>query len=411
MKGINFFLVHPFAKPTVIMTELPYTTLKPITKTKNHSMTILFVADNIGGGGKERRMLELIKSLSKDPAYKIILVAISDMGTGYDYMYDFPITIIESDRDYKYSTKPFFVIKGAIEKYKPDIVHSWGTMSSSYMLPLLPFRKFKFINGIIADAPASIDWHNKNYFRGKITYLFSDVVLSNSLAGIRSYDAPVNKTYCIYNGIDMARFKNLPSPEALKKELGIEHFSFVVGMVGAFHDRKDFQTFTEAAVQIVKEHKDICFLLVGEGKNRVPIENSIPEEAKNNILFLGRRPDVEAINQIFDVGVLCTNSDVHGEGVSNAIIEYMSLQKPVIATEGGGTNEVVVDNENGFLIKNKDVEGLINKLLYFYKNRDAVKKMGEKALGTIREKFMLDRMTSEFIAVYNGKTLTNRLYK
>lgn len=384
------------------------TTVTKETKTK---MTILFTADNIGGGGKERRMLELIKSLCNDPSYKIILISISDMGVGYDYVYDLPITIIETDREYKYSFKPFFVIKNAIKKYKPDIVHSWGSMCSFYLLPLLMFRKFKFINGIIADAPVHIPWHHKNYIRGKITYFFSDVVLSNSLAGIKSYGAPINKTYCIYNGIDMNRFKNLTPPSVLKNELKIEKFSFIAGMVGAFHDRKDYYTFTEGAIRIVKEHKDICFLLVGAGHNQQSVEAMVPDWAKENILFLGRRSDVEALIQIMDVGVLCTNSDVHGEGVSNSLIEYMSLSKPVIATEGGGTDEVIVDDVNGFRLKNKDVDGLVEKLLYLYQNPSASKRMGEKALGTIHEKFMLDRMTEEFIAVYNGKKLSNRLYK
>ena len=369
---------------------------------KKFEMTILFLADNIGGGGKERRMLELIKSLSKISSYKIILVSLTDMGVGYDYMYDFPVTIIETDRKHRFTTQPFFIIKNAIKKYKPDVVHSWGSMSSVYILPLLPFRKFKFINGIIADAPNEIAWYSKPYIRGQLSFPFSDVVLSNSLAGIKSYSAPVNKTFCIYNGIDMNRFKNLPLAAELKKELGIEKFAFVVGMVGAFHDRKDYKTFVKAAQKIIRENKNICFLLIGEGKNQQPIEDTLTQEEKQQILFLGRRADVEALIQVFDVGVLCTNSKIHGEGVSNSIIEYMSLSKPVIATEGGGTNEVIIDNYNGYLIEDKGTDTLIEKLLYLYHHPDIGKQMGEKALQTIKEKFLLDRMTDEFVAIYEG---------
>lgn len=374
-------------------------------------MTILFLADNMGGGGKERRMLELIKSLCLDPRNKIILVSISDMGIGYDYMYDLPITIIETDREFRFSPKPYFVIRGAVQKYKPDIVHSWGSMCSFYILPLLLNRKFRFINSVIADAPLNISWGDKNYFRNRITFLFSDVVLSNSLAGIRSYDAPVNKTYCIYNGIDMNRFRNLPDPAQLKEALGISGFRFIAGMVGAFHDRKDYRTFTLAAIRVAEQHPDTCFLLIGEGHNRPETEALVPEHLKSNILFLGRRPDVEALNQVLTVGVLCTNSDVHGEGVSNSIIEYMSLAKPVLATEGGGTNEVVEDGKNGYLLKNKDVDGLTKKLLYLYDHPAACADMGQQALDTIHRKFMLDRMTREFMAVYRGEQLSNRLCK
>ena len=369
---------------------------------KKFEMTILFLADNIGGGGKERRMLELIKSLSKISSYKIILISLTDMVVGYDYMYDFPVTIIETDRKHRFTTQPFFIIKNAIKKYKPDVVHSWGSMSSVYILPLLPFRKFKFINGIIADAPNEIAWYSKPYIRGQLSFPFSDVVLSNSLAGIKSYSAPVNKTFCIYNGIDMNRFKNLPLAAELKKELGIEKFAFVVGMVGAFHDRKDYKTFVKAAQKIIRENKNICFLLIGEGKNQQPIEDTLTQEEKQQILFLGRRADVEALIQVFDVGVLCTNSKIHGEGVSNSIIEYMSLSKPVIATEGGGTNEVIIDNYNGYLIEDKGTDTLIEKLLYLYHHPDIGKQMGEKALQTIKEKFLLDRMTDEFVAIYEG---------
>ena len=374
-------------------------------------MTILFLADNMGGGGKERRMLELIKSLCKDPRNKIILVSISDMGIGYDYMYDLPISIIETDRESRFTLKPFFVIRGAIRKYKPDIVHSWGSMCSFYMLPLLITRKFRFINSVIADAPLHLSWNDKNYFRNRITFQFSDVVLANSLAGIRAYDAPVEKTFCIYNGIDMNRFSNLPDPVQLKEQIGISGFRFIAGMVGAFHDRKDYNTFTLAAIRVTEQHPDACFLLIGEGHNRAATEALVPEHLRKNILFLGRRPDVEALNQVLTVGVLCTNSDVHGEGVSNSIIEYMSLSKPVLATEGGGTNEVVEDGRNGFLLKNKDVDGLVEKLLYLYQHPAECMAMGQQALDTIHRKFMLDRMTEEFLTVYKGGTLENRLDK
>lgn len=372
-------------------------------------MTILFLADNLGMGGKERRMLELIKSLSADPKNKIILLSITDQGVGFKYMYELPITILESNRKSKFSLQPFFIIRNAVKKYQPDIVHSWGSMCSFYCLPLLPFRRFRFINSVIADAPLHLPWYNKNYLRGRITFLFSDVVLSNSLAGIRSYDAPRKKTFCIYNGIDMNRFSNLIDPDLLKQELGIQPFRFIAGMVGNFHDRKDYFTFTAAAIRMAEQHRDACFLLIGEGYNRPAVEAMVPEHLKNNIRFLGKRKDVESLNQVLTVGVLCTNSDVHGEGVSNSIIEYMSLGKPVLATEGGGTNEVIEPGINGFLLKNKNAEDLLSRLLIMYENPETCKKMGEQALKTIHQKFMLDRMTREFIAVYRGENPPHRL--
>ncbi|HMU46490.1 MAG TPA: glycosyltransferase [Chitinophagaceae bacterium] len=367
------------------------------------SKTILFIADNIGAGGKERRMSELLKSLCKYPFYQIILVSLTRMEFVYEYIYKLPITLIEIDRKSRFSLKPFFTIKNAIKKYKPDIVHSWSSMGSMFMLPLLFSRKFRFINGIIADAPLKVPWYQKNYLRGLITFPFSDLVISNSQAGIKSYRAPAAKTVCIYNGIDPDRFTNLPDPQIIRKQTGLEKFKYIIGMVGAFYERKDHNTFINAAKIIVREHKDFGFLLIGDGETRSRIEQQLSREEKRNIIFLGRRSDVEALVQIFDIGVLCTNLRVHGEGISNSIIEYMALSKPVIATEGGGTKEIITDNENGYLIGDRDVSSLVEKILFLYHNPCIANSIGQAAQKTIQNKFLLERMTAEYISVYEQK--------
>ena len=118
---------------------------------------------------------------------------------------------------------------------------------------------------------------------------------------------------------------------------------------------------------------------------------------------MGRRSDVEALVQIFDIGVLCTNLKVHGEGISNSIIEYMVLGKPVIATDGGGTNELITDNENGYLIGDKDDSSLVEKILFLYNDLCAAHRVGQAAQKTILNKFLLDRMTAEYISVYELK--------
>ena len=78
----------------------------------------------------------------------------------------------------------------------------------------------------------------------------------------------------------------------------------------------------------------------------------------NQIYFLGMRDDIESILQLTDVGLLIT---APCEGLSNSVIEYMAAGKPVIASEGGGTDELV-KNGDRILIKNKNSEQLINKL-------------------------------------------------
>ena len=64
-----------------------------------------------------------------------------------------------------------------------------------------------------------MNFNDKYYPRTKITTPFSQVLLANSLAGIKAYKAPVHKTICIYNGIDLTRFNNLTPADQVELQL------------------------------------------------------------------------------------------------------------------------------------------------------------------------------------------------
>jgi glycosyltransferase involved in cell wall biosynthesis len=151
---------------------------------------------------------------------------------------------------------------------------------------------------------------------------------------------------------------------------------------------------------LISHHDNIRFVLVGDGENLDEIKNSVSPAAMDKIIFLGRRSDVESIINIFDIGILLTNTKVHGEGISNSIIEYMALSKPVIATRGGGTNEVVMDNQNGYLIDMGNKNQLIEKIEYLMKNNDRLIELGNKGNQMVHEKFDLKIMTNNYIDIY-----------
>ena len=72
---------------------------------------------------------------------------------------------------------------------------------------------------------------------------------------------------------------------------------------------------------------------------------------KEKFIFTGRQSNVESIINCFDVAVLATII----VGISNAAMEYMPLEKPVIVTEGGGTSELVKDEVTGYLVREGNV--------------------------------------------------------
>jgi len=353
-------------------------------------------------GGKERRLLELIKLLVAEKQHKIILLSLSEE-VGYDYIKALPIEFICLKRAGKLSLKPFTVINDVIRKYKPDIIHSWGSLAGLYLIPFVLLYRKKFINSSIADAPLKLDISNKHYLRGKLTFPFSDVIISNSKAGLKSYNAPLSKSLCIYNGMDFNRFKNLKDPIILKSAIlgNTSSDVFIIGMVAKFEERKDFSSLVKSAIRLLKEKPALRFLLIGEGSLLTKVKAMVPPEYNDKILFLGKRSDVESIIQLFDIGVLLTNSDVHGEGISNSIIEYMALQKPVIATKGGGTDELINNDENGLLIDTASVDQLVEKIELLMTDKGLRNKIAKNGYDRVYKEFNINVMAPKYIEVYN----------
>jgi len=366
-------------------------------------MKILFFIDRMTAGGKERRLTELMKMLHKSGSADFQL-AVMDREIHYKEVPELGIHVHYLIRKTKKDLSIFKQFYALCKSYKPDIVHCWDSMTAVYTFPAWKLLHFKLVNGMVVDTPASQSLLNRHYARARLTIPIADMVIGNSRAGLNAYGAKPAKSMCIYNGMDLDRFNNLPGAEELKLELFKENIPdvFVVGMVAAFENRKDYSTLIKAAIPLVLKYPNIRFVLVGGGANLAGIKNMVPDNQMKNFLFTGKRNDVEKLINVFDIGVLLTNSAVHGEGISNSIIEYMALSKPVIATTGGGTNEVVIDGENGFLINANDAEKLKEKIMLLMENPELRNKMGAGGRKMVEEKFEISKMTKQYLQMYQA---------
>ncbi len=364
-------------------------------------MKILMVVDSIVKGGKERRMLELVKALTRPGQdFTIYLVSLTNV-VEYDYVHHLPIKLEIIERKNKKDPRVVLKLRKIIKSFQPDIIHSWGTMASIYLSLVNIFtRRSRFINGTIADAYQNMNLFDTHYLRTKLTTPFSKVLLANSQAGIKAYKVPLHKTVCIYNGIDLNRFRNLTPPEQVEQQLlgRKKGDSFIGAMVGAFEDRKDYDTLIKAAIELCAKNKKVVFVLIGEGSLMDSIKQQVPAEMINSqIYFLGSRNDIEDILQIIDVGLLITPC----EGISNSIMEYMASGKPVIASREGGTKELVVEGVTGFLVDQKRPDQIIERIEQLVNDTRLALEMGQSGQRRIREHFDINKMTESYIDLYH----------
>jgi len=343
-------------------------------------------------------MIELIKGLSSIPNMHIELVLFKNL-IEYPEVYSMGIPIHIIERKPKRNPITFLKVYRICKQVRPDILHTWSSMSAIFAFPAVMLLNAKLLNGNIAKAPNKPSIWDKDLLRAKLTFLFSDIIVGNSNAGLKAYGAPKVKSVCIHNGFDFKRIENIEDPKLILKNYKIST-DFVIGKIAAFENRKDYETFIGAANRINQIRDDVTFMAVGDGQLLQSIKNLVPERMKDKVIFTGPVLNVESIINIFDTGILSTNKDVHGEGISNSIMEYMAMGKPVIATEGGGTSEIVIDGQTGFVIPPKSPGVLADKILELLDNRQMANQFGSAGQQRIRIHFNQKKMTQSYLKLY-----------
>ncbi len=360
-------------------------------------MRVFIITDNLMKGGKERRLMELLRYFDKESNIKTKLVILRDK-IDYPEVYGLQQTeLVVLKRKIKKDPFVFFRILKIIKEFNPQVIHSWGSMPSIYTFLIAHFKKIAFVNAMVTNAKCKK--YGSEWLRAKITFPFSNIVLSNSYAGLKAYKAPLDRGKVIYNGFNFSRLGDLEDVDAIRSKYSIRT-SIVIGMVAAFHPRKDYFSFLEVANEICKINEDVTFLAIGDGDSKKDFEQKYKEN--DRIVFTGNVNNVESVINILNIGVLLTNSNNHLEGISNSLIEYMALGKSVIATKGGGTDELIVHNENGLLIEPMSKTAFSSALKKLIESDELRDLFSKKAQLHIKENFSIESMGKQTKELYQA---------
>jgi glycosyltransferase involved in cell wall biosynthesis len=175
----------------------------------------------------------------------------------------------------------------------------------------------------------------------RLVYPRFDGFIANSRAVARQAHQldglPLDKFEIIPNGVRMP-------PERPRNERAATP---VVGIVAHLNRPvKRVDLFLDVAAY-VRRAIDCTFVVVGDGPLRPALEARAAQLGiARQVRFAGAVPDTTEHVRLFDVGVVCSDS----EGLPNAILEYMAAGVPTVARDVGGNGEALVHNETGLLV-------------------------------------------------------------
>ena len=161
----------------------------------------------------------------------------------------------------------------------------------------------------------------------------------------------------IGTGVDLARFRPAEDRAAAKRAAGFGADEPLVGIVAALRPEKHHALFLHMASQLARELPAVRFLVIGEGPERLRLEELARDlRLGASLQFLGGRDDTPELFRALDVAVLCSLPVVETFPVT--LLEALASGVPVASTRVGSIADIVDDGETGFLVASGDEAGL-----------------------------------------------------
>jgi glycosyltransferase involved in cell wall biosynthesis len=167
--------------------------------------------------------------------------------------------------------------------------------------------------------------------------------------------------------------------------------------VGRLSPEKGHITLLKALAQLKNLQLQAKLILIGEGKlQSILIEQATQLGIIGLVQILGSRRDV--IEQLVNANIFALPSE--WEGISMALLEAMAAGLPVVATAVGGTPEVVIDGETGYLVPPRDPASFANALSRLIQDPGLRQRMGMSARQRVCDQFNIRHTAQQILALY-----------
>lgn len=271
------------------------------------------------------------------------------------------------------------------------LVHTFGWMSGLAGWTIARALRVPLVNGGIRAAPPRLSV--REWFQ-RWTLRHADAIVSNSNAGLLAYGVAQDpRARVIFNGIDLSRFE----PASVES-----HGPNMLCMVANFSSFKDHATVIRALSLIRSQVPTATLTLVGRDCGTLQACRGLIDELdlQDGVRMVHDCAEPHPYVRASRVCLLASNPLTHGEGISNAVLEYMALAKPVVATDTGGNDEVITDGETGFLVPAASPAAIADRVCALLSSPQVARTLGQAGRGRVIEDFSLDAMIDSYDDLY-----------
>lgn len=206
------------------------------------------------------------------------------------------------------------------------------------------------------------------------------------------------KIRVLYSGIDVQKYQYRERTFDFQEK--IELLS-----AGRLVEKKGIKYVIYAVEKLVKQYPGVRYTIVGTGKAEDELKRlSGSLKLEDNIHFINGLSDdeMQKIYEKSQIFVLpCVQAQDHDqEGIPNVLKEAMATGLPVISTRHSGIPELVQDGVSGFLVPERDVDGLVSKCEYLISHPQRCAEMGRLGRKFVEKNFEISQLNQRLIELY-----------
>ncbi len=221
---------------------------------------------------------------------------------------------------------------------------------------------------------------------------------------VRRAGVPADRVTVIHNAARPEAFAD-PDPSARRELLslfpGANRVMQVVLAAGRLSPEKGFDVLVAAIPDVIGRFPRTGFVVFGEGPERKRLEQRVATLGlADNVVLPGFRRDLDRLLPAADILALSS----HTEGLPNVVLEAAAAGVPVVATAVGGTPEVVLDGETGYLVPPADQVALADRLTMLLGSQAARERMGATSREFVRERFSFHAQADAYLALAHRLT-------
>lgn len=346
-------------------------------------MRITFVTATLTSGGSER-VMSIVANKMQERGYEVEIVCLNDQIVFYPINEGIKITHVEVEAGTKSLPKKLWWFRKYIQKTQPDVVIAF--MVSVYTVTLLALMGVDIpVISSVRNDPAYSNLRKKITRKILLPRSAHVVVQTQQIKEFFSKNIQ-KKTTVIYNPVNEKVFETSYDDDNVDDNLKLkvkvdrlkvkEERANRIISVGRLYPQKDQKMMIEAFAKVSERFPDWKLVIFGEGPQRRALETMIQDprfKIQDKVSLPGRSENI--IDELKKSKIFCLSSVY--EGMSNALVEAICVGLPIVTTKVSGTEELIKNGENGFIVNIGDKESMAKALTKIIEDEKLQKQFSE----------------------------------